>query len=104
MKFQLTRPIKLSSGDTVESLDLDFDSLSLVDIKNARKVKALICDMNGVSDNTSVSPRLDESLRIGLAWIAAMKTDKRLSINDVILLSAKDALVLSEEVLTSYLF
>lgn len=103
MNFKLYKPVKLASGDTIESLELDFDSLSLVDIKNARKVKSMISTVNAMQ-NESVSPRLDGDLRIGLAWVAAMKSDNRLSINDVVNLSAKDALILSEEVLSSYLF
>lgn len=105
MNFDLYKPIRVSTGDTIDSLNLDFQSLSYIDIKNARKVKAFISESNlGEVDNSTVSPRLDADLRIGIAWIAAMKTDKRISINDVLQLSAKDALTLSEVTLTEYLF
>ena len=105
MKYDLYKSIKGSNGDTIDALDLDFQALSYIDIKNARKVKAFISEASlGEVDNATVSPRLDSDLRIGIAWIAAMKTDKRLAINDVLQLSAKDALTLSEVTLTEYLF
>lgn len=103
MNFKLYKPVKLASGDTIESLELVFDSLCLVDIKNARKVKSMVSTVNAMQ-NESVSPRLDSDLRIGLAWVAAMKSDNRISINDAVNLSPKDAFMLSEEVLSSYLF
>lgn len=105
MKFTLSKPLNLSSGETVSELNLDFSLLTLVDIKNARKVKAFIADNTlGEVDNSTVSPRLDPDLRIGMAWVSAVKGDKRLTLNDVLLLSAKDALELSEVTLTEYLF
>lgn len=100
MKYTLAREIKLIQGDTISDLELDFDKLNLQDIKVAQKVKDFFSERTlGGVDNAALSPRLDPNLRIGLAWTAAMKCDKRISINDVLSLSAKDALILSEEAL-----
>lgn len=104
MKYELTRQIKLIQGDTLDSLELDFEKLNLQDLKIAKKVKNFFTDNAiGTVDNSAISPRMDPNLRIGLAWTAAMKCDKRITINDVLSLSAKDALILSEEAL-SYFF
>lgn len=104
MKYELSRPIKLIQGDTITSLDLNFDNLNLQDIKTAQKVKTFFTDntMLGTINNENLSPRLDANLRIGLSWTAALKSDARITINDVLSLSAKDALILSEEALTYF--
>lgn len=104
--FELSKPITLSNGDSVTTLKLDFDLLSLSDLKTAQKIKSFITDTKDevIDVNKALAPRLDESLRISLAWVAAMKSDKRISLNDVLQLSAKDALLLSEEAATSYFF
>ena len=105
MLFKLNKNITLASGDVIAELDLDFDNLSFLDLKNAKKVCAWL-EPNATSanvDSTALSPRLDANFRIGLAWIAAMKSNSKLNVNDVLLLSAKDALLLSEEAL-NFLF
>lgn len=104
MKYTLSKSITISNGETVSELTMDFDALSLSDIRNARKVRAYLVDERpGEVPTSAVSPRLDENLRIGLAWVAACKAHAGLSIQDVLLLSAKDALGLSDAAL-EYLF
>lgn len=103
LTFELSKPI-FCQGVEVKALSMDFDSLTVPDIKNARKVRAFLCEESAKDVSAGkLSPRLDENLRIGLAWIAAMKQDNRLTLNDVLQLSAKDALNLAEESL-DYLF
>lgn len=112
MKIKLYKPITISTGETLDELELDFDSLSIADIKNAKKVKTYLGDDQSINvgnvENASVSagmlsPKFDMNLRIGLAWVAACKTHKGLTIPDILLLSAKDALSLAEESL-DYVF
>lgn len=101
--FTLTKPITVNN-ESITELNCDCDALSLPDIKNARKVRSFLVDDDIKSMNAAkLAPRLDEYLRIGLMWVAAMKTDKRLTLNDVLQLSAKDALTLSEQGI-DYLF
>lgn len=103
VEFTLSKPI-IAKEQKITTLNMDFDALSLADIKNARKVRSFLCDDTPNDVNAGkLSPRLDEYLRIGLAWIAALKNDNRLTLNDVLQLSAKDALSLSESAL-DYLF
>lgn len=106
LTFTLTKPITVN-GASITELNCDCDALSLPDIKNARKVRAFLVDDDIKSTKSmsaaNLAPRLDEYLRIGLMWVAAMKTDKRLTLNDVLQLSAKDALTLSEQGI-DYLF
>lgn len=104
MIINLIRPIKLDSGETVDKLTCDIEELSFQDLKIADKIKSFITNnsMTGpsnVSMEDLASPRLNPSVRIGLAWTAAMKADKRLMLNDVLKLSAKDALIIAEETL-----
>lgn len=100
MEYKLSKPIKTANGETIETLNIDFDELTIQDIKSANKVKKLFDDSQVSTD--SISPRLDSNLRIALAWISAIKHDNRLSLNDVLSISAKDAMCLSEEALNSF--
>lgn len=100
----LTKPLQLDSGEKVEKLSLDFDALALIDIKNARKVKAMFTDAKEVDPLAAASPRLDADLRTALAWVAAVKSDKRLKIGDILQLSAADAIMLSEICFNDWLF
>jgi hypothetical protein len=97
--FELRKPIKLLSGDEVKELNLDWDSLSFSDLQNANKIKTFI-SKNG---DISYSPKLDFELRIGIAWVAAMRGDSRLMLNDVMKLGLADSLALADETLDSYL-
>lgn len=101
MQITLLRPITLDNGETVSELNCDIESLSFQDLRVADKVKGFLIDRNPKVQNASIedkaSPRLDPNVRIGLSWAAAMKSDKRLMLNDVLKLSAKDALIIAEE-------
>lgn len=102
VEYTLSKPI-LAKEQKITTLNMDFEALSLSDIKNARKVRAFLCDDTKDVSAGDLSPRCDSNLRIGLAWIAAIKNDSRLTLNDVLQLSARDALHLSEKAL-DYLF
>ena len=107
MQYDLHKNITLDTGETINKLELDFDSLAFVDLKNAKKVKAMLADATsqGLSNPIAASsPRFDDELRIGIAWVAAIRGTKGLSINDVLKLSARDAMELSEVALTEYCF
>lgn len=105
IEFELERPITLNNGNEVHDLHLDYEALSMADLKTANKIAKMIADPNvGNVDNASVSPRLDANLRIGIAWVAAIKGTKGLTVNDVLSLSMKDAICLSEDALSNYLF
>ena len=107
--FNLTKPIEIQvSGDKTEKitkLELDFDALTLADLKAAEKVKNMVSDGKaGVMDNSTFSARLDDNLRIGVGWVAAMKANANLTLTDALKLSVADSLRLSETVLTEYFF
>lgn len=107
MQYDLHKSITLDTGETINTLELDFDSLSFVDLKNAKKVKSMLADITAQGIANSIpasSPRFDDELRIGVAWVAAIRGTKGLSINDVLKLSARDAMELSEVALTEYCF
>lgn len=97
----LRKPIKLETGEVIEELNFNWDDLSYADLLSARKVKALVA--RGSEAATSISPKLDCELRIGIAWIAAMKNNNKLSLNDILKLSLADALELSDSCVDEYL-
>lgn len=104
-EFKLNKPIELGNGQTIDKLCFDWDALSMGDLKTANKISKMISDSTaGNVDNSTVSPRLDSNLRIAIAWVAAVKGTPGLMVNDVLKLSMLDALCLSEEAMTAYLF
>ena len=103
--YKLNKAIALSNGDEIDTLNLDYDSLSMGDLKTANRIASMIAGGDiGEVNNGSVSPRLDPNVRIGIAWAAAIKGTPGLTMNDVLKLSLVDTLCLSEDCLSSYLF
>lgn len=98
----LHKPILLDNGDSIGELSFDWDALSYADLLNAKRVKALVTQGTQMMD-TPVSPKLDTDLRIGISWVAAMKHDKRLALNDIMRLSLADALELADCCIDEYL-
>lgn len=97
----LRKAIILEDGTEVKELQFSWESLSYSDLLSARKVKALVA--KGSEAQTSISPKLDNELRIGIAWIAAMKANDKLKLNDILKLSLVDALELSDCAVDEYL-
>lgn len=103
--YELEKPISLMNGNEVTEIVLKWDALTYGDLKTANKIAKMIDENSaGSVDNATVSPRLDPNLRIAIAWCAAIKGTPGLAVNDILQLSMVDALCLSEEALTNYLF
>lgn len=102
--FKLEKEITTISGQQITELQLDFESLSMADLKTAQKISRMISEPSASVEAMSASPRLDPNVRIGIAWVAAIKGTKGLQVNDVLSLSMKDAICLSECALSDYLF
>lgn len=105
IKYELNSSIKLMNGNEINELALDYDKLSCGDLKTANRIAKMIAESSTNDVDTSkLSPRLDPNLRIGIAWVAAIKGTPGLTVNDVLQLGMLDALCLSEQVLSDYLF
>ena len=100
--YKLEKPLTTISGQQITDLKLDFDALTMADLKTAQRIAKMVAD--GGIDIMSTSPRLDSNLRTGVAWVAAIKGTSGLQVNDVLTISLKDAVCLSEVALTDYFF
>ena len=103
VEYKLQRELTTISGQQITELHLDFDALSMADLKTAQRISGMVADGSSI-DVMSTSPRLDSNLRIGIAWVAAIKGTKGLQVNDVLAIGLKDAVCLSELCLSDYLF
>lgn len=103
VEYKLQRELTTISGQTITELHLDFDALSMADLKTAQRISGMVADGSNI-DVMTTSPRLDSNLRIGVAWAAAIKGTKGLQINDVLTIGLKDAVCLSELCLSDYFF
>lgn len=101
-EFSLRRPIVTEAGEKIDTLTLDWDALSFSDLASAGKIKGLLGSQVSSGD-VVISPKLDNNLRIAVAWIAAVRGTKGLALNDCLKLSLADALSLSDECVDSYL-
>lgn len=103
--YQLQQPIKSMNDTDITELNLDYDALTLGDLKTANKIAAMISDTSPEAlAGSTLSPRLNSELRIGIAWAAALKGTKGITLNDVYQLSLVDSMCLSENALSEYLF
>ena len=103
--YKLNKAIKLLNGDEVDTLTLDYDALTLSDLRTANKITNMIGDsIVGTIDNGSLSPRLDPNLRTAIAFVAAIKGTPGLRVDDVLKVSMVDALCLGEDCMSNYLF
>ena len=98
----LRKPLLLDNGDSITELGFDWEALSYADLLNAKRIKALVTQ-GAQGLDTPVSPKLDTDLRIGISWVAAMKHDKRLALNDIMKLSLADSLELADCCIDEYL-
>lgn len=99
-KYTLKKPIILLSGETLSELAFNWESLSFADLATAKKIKSMI-----VKSEVSVnfSPKTDIDLRIGLAWVAAMRSNSKILLEDILKLSVVDAFEISDLALEDYL-
>ena len=103
--YKLNKAIKLLNGDEIDTLTLDYDALTLSDLRTANKITNMIGDsIVGTIDNGSLSPRLDPNLRTAIAFVAAIKGTPGLRVDDVLKVSMVDALCLGEDCMSNYLF
>lgn len=103
--YKLNKAIKLLNGNEIDTLTLDYDALTLSDLRTANKITNMIGDsIVGTIDNGSLSPRLDPNLRTAIAFVAAIKGTPGLRVDDVLKVSMVDALCLGEDCMSNYLF
>lgn len=103
--FKLSKAITLTNGNEINELELNYDVLSMADLRTANKIAKMVAESNaGDCDNGTFSKRLDPNLQLGVAWCAAIKGTPGLMLNDVLKLAMVDALCLSEDALSNYLF
>lgn len=103
--FKLSKPLALMNGKEISELNLEWDALTLSDLKTANTIAKMVADPTvGGVDNGTFSPRLDPNLRVAIAWTAAIKGTPGLMRDDVLKLPMIDALCLGEEALANYLF
>ena len=103
--YKLNKAIKLLNGDEIDTLTLDYDALTLSDLRTANKITNMIgVSIVGTIDNGSLSPRLDPNLRTAIAFVAAIKGTPGLRVDDVLKVSMVDALCLGEDCMSNYLF
>lgn len=103
--YKLSTPLTLVNGKEVAELNLDYDQLTLSDLRTANKIVSMIGESTaGNIDNGTLSPRLDPNLRTAIAFVAAIKGTPGLRIDDVLKVSMVDALCLGEDCMSNYLF
>ena len=104
VEFKLQKKLKLANGNELDALQLDYEALTMADLKTANRIAKMIGEQSVEMDASMASPRLNSDLRIAIAWMAAIKGTQGLMVNDVLNLSMVDALCLSEDAMGNYLF
>ena len=103
--YKLSAPLTLLNGKEITELNLEYDQLTLSDLRTANKIVSMIGDSTvGNIDNGTLSPRLDPNLRTAVAFAAAIKGTPGRRVDDVRKVSMVDALCLGEDCMSNYLF
>lgn len=85
------------TNEKIDTLTLDFDSLSTADMKQAQSLRGLISDSKQVDATRMYAPlRIDSEFQIAVGWVAACKGTSGLSNIDFLKLGIVDALQLGE--------
>lgn len=92
--LDLSKPVKTLSGDTVQSISFDFDSLKPADYRNIVRLEARLKGVN-LDIDSSVMKATSSEFRMATAWIAAVNCkENKLCMDDIDNISFSDLLQL----------
>ena len=96
--LQLRKQFKSITDKEISELSLDFEVLSVADLRQAKKLEALIADGMSVDLNDAVKAKMFTfEFQLASGFIAAVKATDGLSIDDFTKLGMGDALQLAQQ-------
>ena len=96
--LKLKKPFKTITDKEISELRLDFDSLSVADLRQAKKLEAQIADGASFDLNDAVKAKMFTfEFQLASGFIAAVKATEGLGIDDFTKLGMSDALQLAQQ-------
>ena len=95
-KVTLSKPIS-ANGTEINVLQLNFDVLSVADLRQVKKLEAQISDKQTVDAKDMAMPKnLSFEFQLASGFLAAVKGTDGLQIDDFTMLSMSDALAIAQ--------
>lgn len=95
--YELTKPIENENGLKLTVLALDFEALSVSDLRQINKLESQITDVTSVSILDAVNEKeLKFEFQLASAFLAAIKGTAGLQVSDFSRLSMQDSLKLAK--------
>lgn len=95
-KLTLTKPFKLADNREITELSLQFDELSVADLRQIRQLESQITDNKIVDTESMVKPKnLSFEFQLASGFLAAVKGTDGLQIGDFTRLPMTDAITLA---------
>lgn len=92
-KITLSKPFLLQNGISIEALHLDFNALSIADLRQARKLESQVCDVHEIDVSSMLkSKAISFEFQLASGFLAAIKGTEGLLISDFLKLPMQDAL------------
>jgi hypothetical protein len=95
-ELKLKTPITALSGEKIEVLSFDFDSLKAVDYRQIIRLEAKLKGERASIDSSTLSKRTSSEFRMATGWVAALKGTKGICFDDIESLSLPDLLEMEE--------
>lgn len=96
--LELTKSITLGNGQKISALQLDFESLSVADFRQVKKLEALVSNAESVSLMDAVNDKeLKFEFQLASGFLAAIKGTDGLQTSDFLRLPMQDALMLAKK-------
>jgi hypothetical protein len=92
-EITLTKPFESLSGQKIESLSLDFDSLKPSDYRSILRIESSLL---GVNTTEYVTKKTSSEFRMATAWVAAVKGTKGICLDDIDKICILDLLELED--------
>lgn len=92
-QLKLTKSIELSNSKTIDTLNFDFESMSVADFRQIKKLESMISDSMSVDVTNMAKPKsLSFEFQLASGFVAAIKGTDGLQIEDFTKVPMSDAL------------
>lgn len=95
-KLTLSKPFKLENGNEIRELQLNFEDLSVADLRQVSKLEGMIAAQSSSVADMATPKKLSFNFHLASGFLAAIKGTDGLSVGDFTRLPMTDAMTLAQ--------
>lgn len=95
-KITLTKPFRLENGEEIREFQLNFDDLSVADLRQVGKLEGMISSQTTSAADMATPKKLSFNFHLASGFLAAVKGTNGLSVGDFTRLPMTDAMALAQ--------